>query len=929
MRLKIVLALVLAALALPAFATPWPQSDIPADPAVTFGVLSNGMRYAIMHNNTPTGAVSLRLRIATGSIQESPEQRGLAHFVEHMAFRGSAHVPDGAIEKTLSQMGLSFGADINASTDQDETIYQFDLPQSSGPILGTAMGYLREIASNLTLDPAAAKTEAGVVLSELRLRDGPGYRALQKRLDLLLVDPHATALASGDPAIIAQAPVEQLRAYYHAFYRPERATLVVVGDIDPAEIERRIKTLFGDWAVTGPAGADPVLSVPLRRGLEAGIYAETGAPTNLSLAWMGPPEKKPQDKAVEKSDLIDYVALRILNRRFQDAAAGADHPFNGAGASHDDNLHAVGITDVSINYGDKDWRGALAAAEAIRLEMLRDGVTQDEVDRAVTELHASFAASAAGAGTRPSSRLAVGILREVSEDDVYTSPVRDLATLDEDFAGLKAETVSAHFRALFTGGGPVMFLSARVPEPGAESALKAAYLAAEQAAPVPRVAQASSGIKAWSHADFGRPGRVVETRQVADLGVTYMRFANGVRLTLRPSKLRANQVLVSVKVGGGRLDLPRDRATAAWAAPGALIRGGLSDMSYTQMQRLLVGKLYSANFSIGEDGFVLSGGTVPSDIDTQLQVLAAYLTQPGFRPEGFQQTQAQLGSQLRQIDSNPSAVFGARAPQFLHENDMRWKFPTLEEVQDAKVDDVRSLLAPAFAHGAIDVTITGDITPEAAVKAVAATFGALPPRDAARPTVTRENATHLPAGGAAIALAHSGSPGQDIASLLWPTLGRFPDIKDDVAQSLTADIMQERLFDKLRGEGLTYVAQVGGSSSKVFDYGYIQAMAQMPRDKTAAFDEAVSAIIADIKAGHIAPEELERARVPALQNLQKARQTNEYWLTALDDTAEHPEKLVLIRDYEADLKQITVADIAATARKYLVADKVIKVRVGL
>src|SRR3954469_8188421 len=170
MRLKIVLALALAALASPAFATVWPKSDIPADPAVTFGVLGNGMRYAIMHNNTPTGAVSIRMRMATGSMQESPEQRGLAHFLEHMAFRGSAHVPDKGIERTLSQMGLSFGADINATTDQEETIYQFDLPQSTGPILETAMGYMREIASNLTLDPAAAKTEAGVVLSELRLR---------------------------------------------------------------------------------------------------------------------------------------------------------------------------------------------------------------------------------------------------------------------------------------------------------------------------------------------------------------------------------------------------------------------------------------------------------------------------------------------------------------------------------------------------------------------------------------------------------------------------------------------------------------------------------------------------------------------------------------------------------------------------------------
>jgi zinc protease len=357
-------------LSAPALATPWPKSDIPADPAVSFGELPNGMRYALMRNNTPTGAVSMRLRIAAGSLQETAAQRGLAHFVEHMAFRGSAHVADGAIEKTLSQLGLSFGADINASTQQDQTVYQFDLPKADPKTMETALFYLREIAGNLTLDPAAAKTEAGVVLSELRLRDVPGFRALQARLNLALVDPHATALPNGDPAIIGQAPVDQLRAFYNAYYRPDRATLIVVGDIDPAELADRVGKLFGDWKPSGTAGADPTLSIPFTRPLQTGTYAEAGAPTTVSMSWINPPRPRPETSALERAELVEFVGLRILNRRFQEEAATPEHPFNAAGGSQDQTLDAAYLTSISINYGAGDWRVAMAAAEAIRQDML-------------------------------------------------------------------------------------------------------------------------------------------------------------------------------------------------------------------------------------------------------------------------------------------------------------------------------------------------------------------------------------------------------------------------------------------------------------------------------------------------------------------------------------------------------------------------------
>jgi zinc protease len=917
------------ACAAPVQAAQWPRSDIPSDPAVTFGVLSNGMRYAIMHNSTPTGEVSVRFRIGAGSVQESAAQRGLAHFLEHMAFRGSAHIADGEIDKSLERLGLSFGSDTNASTDQGQTVYQFDLPKSDDQTVDTVLGFTREIASNLTLAPAAAKTEAGVVLSELKLRDQPSFRALKSQLDFMLQDPHATALANGDPAIIAQAPTALIRDYYQAYYRPERATLIVVGDIDTARMEAKIKKRFADWKGIGAAGGDPLLTFAQSRGLEAKLFTEPGASSRILLAWVRPSELKPDDEAREKSDLIDVVGLQILNRRLREAAASPTRPFTRAGASQEQILRAAELVTLSIGYEPDHWQTALDAADRIRLAVLQSGVSQAEVDRAVAELHMSFQGESAAANTRPSPGIADSILEEVAENDIFTSPARDLAKSEEDLKGLRADDVTRALRNVFRGSGPLIFVSGSSPIEGSEQAVKTAFLETEKSAlSAAIVAAQPPALNSWPYTNFGRLGPVVETEQVSDLGTTFVRFANGVRLTVRPSKLRANQVLVSVKVGGGRLDLPTDRLTAAWAA-GAVPAGGLKAMSYTDMQSILAPKNYRVGFSVREDGFVFSGDTTPTDIDTQLQVLAAYVQAPGFRPEGFEQVRSRYAARLRQVDANPAAIMQLKAPEILHNGDKRWVSPSGQEVQTANVEELKSLFAPAFVNGAVDITIVGDITTDRAVQSVAATFGAFPKRAEARPTVGVGNSTHFPAGpDTPITIPGSVQTGQEIVSVAWPTHGQFPDIQETVTLKLMSAIMEDRLFDRLRGLGTVYVAQVGNTSSKVFDYGYVQALAQLPPDQAQKFYDAINDIVADLETGKLAPDDLARVKNPALQELRKAQQTNEYWLSILDDSQENPDKLDLARKYETALQQVILSDIGAVARKYLAKPHMIKLATG-
>lgn len=912
---------------LPVRAAPWPHSDIAPDPAVKFGVLENGMRYAILRNHTPAGAVSVRFSIDAGSMQEAPDQRGLAHFVEHLAFRGSAHFPDGEVDKSLQRLGLRFGSDTNASTGMTQTTYWFDLPRSDDQIVTTALAISRDIAGNLNLSPAAAATESGVILSELKLRDVPSYRALLSQLNFELVDAHATAMPGGDPAIVAAAPIQRIRDFYNAFYRPERAVLVVVGDIDPDKVEALIRGQFGGWQDAGAAGADPKIAVPLSRGQETRLYTETGAPSAISLVWPQALDPKPTDRAHWKSFHIQSVALAILNRRLQQLAASPERPFQGARAARGEAERAAELVSLSIGYEPGNWRRALDAAEQVRLGVSRAGVSQAEVDHVLVEQHAAYANASLAADTRPTSALANELVGKAGDGDIFTNPAQDMAASDEDLKGLTADAVTASLRAMFAGSGPLIFVSASQPIEGGEAAIKAAFLDSEKAAAAapfsPAVAQTP-----WPYADFGPAGAVADKRQVSDLGVTFVRFANGVRLAVRPSKLRANQVLVSVKVGNGRLDLPRDQISAAWLA-GALVQGGLKAMSYTDMQQALSGKSWRAGFGVGEDGLVFSGGTTPGDIDTQLQVMAAYMREPGFRPEAFEQFKSASVTRRRQADAVPGGILQREAPEILHAGDKRWASPTIAQMQSGSVEDVRALVMPAFADGAIDITIAGDIDVEKATQAVAATFGAFPPRSQGRAGVSAANGTHFPAGAPApIKLDAPSQNDQAIVTVSWPTHGRFPNLRDDAILQLLGAVMQDRLLNQLRGLGTVYVAQVGSAASRVFDYGYLQASSQIQPGKIGKFNDVLDEIAGRLKSRGATADELARAKIPALQELERSRQTNDYWLSVLDGAQEDESRLDLARNYDEALKAVTQRDIRAAARKYLVNGHAIKLVVG-
>jgi zinc protease len=829
--------------------------------------------------------------------------------------------------KILQRHGLAFGADTNASTSWTETIYQLDLPSTADETVDTALMLMREAAGELTIDKGAVDRERGVVLSEERARAGPGLRVYKQGLAFMLKGQLAAdRIPIGKVSVLQGATRDQIAAFYDRYYRPERAVLVAVGDFDVGAMEAKIKARFSDWTGRGPAGADPDLGVPLKRGTETRLVVDPGAPLAVQIAWVRPVRTDPDTVARRKEDLVSQLGFAVLNRRLQNLARSAQPPFIGAYAYEDERFHSAELTTLMVAAEPSQWKQALQAAVEEQRRLVQFGVRQDELDREIGEFRSELQAQAAAVATRKTQQFADDIVSTIDDRDVFTSPVQDLALFDEAVKGLRADRVSAAVAAEFKGQGPLVFVSSPTEIEGGEPAIAQAFAEAQTASLTQGV---RADAKAWPYASFGKAGEVVERREAADLGASFLRFANGVRLTLKPTTFRDDQVLVRVRIGHGLLDLPRDRATAMWSAAGAFTEGGLKDLTAEQIDQILSPRLYTAQFSADEDAFELQGRTRPEDLATQMQVLAAYTEEPAFRAEAFQRMKAYASTLHDQMEATPGGVLGRDLPSLLHDGDKRFAFPSREAIAEASPDQLRDVLQPLLAKGDIEVVIVGDITLDQAIKATAATFGALPARhEADAPAAAR--AVSLPAPSAQpVVLHHKGRSDQAMAYIMWPGPDFFSDPKEARTLRLLAQVMELRLLDDLReGQGVSYSPQANANSSLVFTgYGYTAAAVEIPPDKVDDFFKSATTIAAELAAKPVDADELKRARKPLLEGLLKARQSNEYWLEQLSGAASDPRRVEAIRTVVQVLESLTPEDLHRAAQAWLDNSKVWKLEV--
>ena len=902
----------------------WGQavSDLKPEAGLRFGRLPNGMRYVIKHNATPTGQSSLRLRIGAGSLEERDDQQGLAHFLEHMAFKGSTHVPAGDLIQRLQRLGLSFGADTNASTGFDETVFQFDLPHADPASLETGVGLLREIGGELLLRQDAMDPERGVVLSEERVSDSPGYRAAKAQYAFLLQGQRVpTRWPIGLVDILKTAPVSRIREFYEAWYRPENATLIAVGDFDPDYMEGLIKARFSDWRGHGAMPAYPDLGRVERRAEATHLFTEPGAPQQLQVAWAQPYDPTADTFARETRDTIEQLGLGVLNRRLERLSQGADPPFLAASVGRDNVIRSAKLTTLSVRTTPQGWARGLESAVEEQRRLLQYGVRPDELAREIVEMRTRLNAEAASAATRTSPALAQGLAETVNDDEVFTGPVQNAANFERFVAGLTPAQVDAALRTAFSGSGPLVSMAAAQVPAGGEAAVKAAL---DLALAAPLAAPAAQATVAWPYGDFGPPGRVTQTTAAPDLGVTLVTFANGVRLTIKPTRFAKDQILVSVRVGDGRVGLPRDRATPVWATR-AFVQGGTRELPFEDIERIANDKVAGVSLALDDDAFALQGATRPKDLGFEMQLAAAYLSRPGFRPEAFARLKAQLATVLPQIDATPSGVLARDLPALERGGDVRWRaLPTAAELAATTAADWSGRLGPELARGPVDVTVVGDVTPEQAIAAVASTLGALPPRaPTPKPPEAALRVAFPSGGGAPRVETHEGRADQAVAFIGWPAADFFTDPREARALGVAADVFENRLIAQVRvAEGASYSPGAEADPSDVFPgFGYVAAEVETPPFKVDRFFLNARKIAADLRAAPVGDDELERAKRPRVETRRKQMETNGWWLAVLGRVRVEPRQLDAVRTAVSGVEAVSAADVQRVAQRYLTDDK--------
>lgn len=891
-------------------------SDIVVEDGWIIGQLDNGMRYLIRRNDRPEGTALVRMEIAAGRLDEREGERGLAHYVEHMAFNGSTNIPEGEMVKLLERLGLAFGADTNATTAFDYTQYKLDLPRADPALLDTALMLMRETASELLFDPAAVERERGILLAERRDRTNYNLLATADQIDFLFPQSRfAARFPLSGREDIETAEAATLKGFWARNYVPGKTTLVVVGDFDPAAVEAKIRARFADWQ---PAPVDPQPDAGPSDPAYAGatdIYLDPALDEQVVLVRNGPWLDEPDSVANRQRDLLRAIGTGIVNRRLQRRALAEDPPYRSAGFGTGDVFETARQTSLTINAIEGQWQRGMDAAVAEYRQALAHGFTEAEVAEQLARLRNAYENAAAGAETRSNAAFANSALLFARDGRIPDAPASQLAQF-EALAALA--TPAAVFEAWRDHAVPldnalIRFQGRTAPAGGAE-ALRAAFEAQMTAEVVARdEAQAAD----FAYTDFGPPGSVVADTVEPHLGIRTVRFTNGVMLNLKRTDLEQDRVRVSLVLDGGSM-LDTRAAPLGTALTALFAAGGLGKHSLDELQTMLAGRSVGASLASDEDSFRFSATTTPRDLELQLQLLTAYMTDPGYRPEAVTRYRNGLDDYFARIEATPRSVLSVREGEILSDADPRFSLQPRDAYAALDFGDLQATLGDRLVRGAIELALVGDIDEDAAIALVGRTLGALPAREDQFRSYADNRDRSFTADRSRRVLYHNGEDNQALVRQVWQTTD-----DSDVAVVSTLNLLRAvvdlQLTETLRERlGKTYSPTTSNQQSDVWPgYGTFGLTATVTPQEVDATSAAMRETMAALIAAPVDADTFQRARQPIIERLDQLLKSNEGWLSMARRAQGKPDAIVRYVTARTRYEQMSPADVQAMAAQYL------------
>ncbi|WP_343346324.1 insulinase family protein [Sphingomicrobium sp. XHP0239] len=899
-------------------------TDVAADETIRYGVLDNGMKYAIMPNDYRPGQAAVRMHVDFGAVQEAENERGLAHFIEHMAFNGTTNVAEGEMISMLERLGLAFGADTNASTGFDRTIYMLDLPQVDDERLDAAFFLMRETASEIQFDEEAVNRERGVILGERRTRNNWQLRNALSNLEFFLPDaPYADRSPIGTEEVLTTATGKTMRDLYHRYYRPEYTTFVFVGDVDPDAIERRIRETFADWDAPGNAGA-PIDrgSLDLDRPAAATSFADPAAVSGVTIRTYRPDEDPADTLARRRESTVESWAVAMFNNRMQRIAEQPDSIILGGGVSEGREEDLGLYTSLNATVRDGEWESAIGLLEQEARRAVEYGFSEREFERVKRERLQQVRTYAEQSENRTHAQLANQILGAVGENYFITAPAIQRQYIEQFADTITLEEANAAFAELFAGSEPLVYISGKE-----EVSATAALAALENSRTVAVAANEDTESADFAYADWGAAGSIASDTTIEDLGIRTITFDNGVRLNLKTTDFQDNAVSWSVSVDGGSLLLGAESFAPTLYAQLASGLGGTNAHPYSEIDEYIAGRPIGTGFTISETGIQMAGSLAPEFLPEQMRIAAAYLTDYGYREEADARWANIVPLILPQLTASPASVFGTQAPGAITGGDPRFVLPDAETFEAFNADILQSQIGDMLSNNAVTVSVVGAMDEDAVIAAVANTFGTLDRRGEQITDYTLDPVTIVD-GGESIELTHEGEADQALIAAYWPT-DDDEDFEQVVGLSLLRAVMDLELTDKVREElGASYGVGVSNTQDRWYEgYGNLTVQSVVDPAQMDATLDAYREVAASLRASPVDADTLQRARAPIVESRTDAKRSNGYWLGYANLAQRDPARLDRARNFDAILAAVTAEDLQALAQRYLTDDALIPVRI--
>ena len=645
---------------------------VPVDPLITVGTLPNGFRYYIRENRLPQGRAELRLAVKAGSVLEDDDQRGIAHFVEHMAFNGTQHFSGNAVGTFMQSLGVRFGAHVNAHTGFDETVYELQIPTDNPAVVDRSLLILEDFARSVSFDPVEIDKERGVILEEWRLGLGADERLQNAQFPLLLKGSrHADRLPIGKPEIIRNINRDRLKQFYTDWYRPDLMAVVVVGDINKAMIEAQIKSHFGSIPAPVSPRPRPSFTVPDQPGTTYSVLTDPETTNTRISATSTMKAREQMSIGSYRQHMVEQLFGAMLSARLVEIAQAPNAPFLRAQTDRSRFVSTIEVTSLDALVAKGGVERGLSALFTEVARVARFGFTEGELGRMKLNLQRGLERAVVEKDKSPSGPLADEFIRNFIQEEPIPGIVYEYGLNQRFLPEITLAEVNAVAKNWMPDRNRLVAISA--PESDKASLPNDVKLAGLIST------TNGDGLTAYVDTASNKPllarlptaGAVASTAATEAVGITEWTLSNGVRVVLKPTNFRQDEILFrAVSPGGTSLASDEDFIPAE-TADAVIAQGGLGGFSRIDLDKVLAGTTASVRADIGSTEEGLAGGAARKDLETMFQLIYLTFTAPRADPVAFGVLTSQLKVTLANRQAQPDELFDQALDAALSQNHLR------------------------------------------------------------------------------------------------------------------------------------------------------------------------------------------------------------------------------------------------------------------